>query len=110
MHFKIIVIFAVVAVKPTINPRLPDLWVLAGETATFECQTPKANPKPEITWMKDFSEVLTNNRKTVISRDKTTLSIRELEPFDEGEYACSAKNLVGSDSSTGELHVIGNIN
>lgn len=98
---------ALVTVRPGISPRLPDQWVLVDTTATYECRTPKANPKPEITWTRDRSEVLTNSGRIEISRDKTRLTINELDPFDEGDYTCIAKNVVGTDSSMGELHVIG---
>ncbi|KAG8182020.1 hypothetical protein JTE90_013951 [Oedothorax gibbosus] len=65
-----------------------------GDKVLIECET-SGQPKPEISWKKG-SLKLSNSRS--VSIDDGTLTIYNIDLPNEGEYICTAENLVGSAS------------
>lgn len=61
-------------------------------------------PQPEISWFKNNIQ-LTNDRKTKISNDGTTLEIIDVRESDNGLYICEARNSFGYREVSGTLKV-----
>ena len=59
-------------------------------------------PTPTVTWRKAFSHV-PKERSTVVDGNLTILSVTKA---DGGDYACSAKNLLGHDSAVAQITVL----
>ena len=62
-------------------------------------------PIPTITWRKAFSH-LPKGKIAVVDGN---LTIRNVAKADSGDYACSAKNLLGKDFVVAQLTVIGKL-
>lgn len=60
-------------------------------------------PTPTVTWTKD-GEVLRNGHMVYTNG---TLVIERAGVNDTGLYTCTAKNIVGEDSASSSIHVIG---
>ena len=59
-------------------------------------------PTPTVTWRKAFSH-LPKDRSAVVGGNLTILSVTKA---DGGDYACSAKNLLGHDSAVAQITVL----
>ena len=86
---------------PELSGNLFDQWILVGTTVAFDCQVDRANPMPSVSWRKDgqlLRSVLGNR-----------LIINNVNTSDEGTYACTAENVVGSSSLAATLRIVGKI-
>ena len=91
--------------KPVFSKGLKDLAVKDGEALTLQCSV-KGDPDPQIIWSKNgkkitSSEIIDLKYKNGVA----TLKINEVFPEDEGEYACTATNSVGSTDTKCKLKV-----
>lgn len=72
-----------------------------GHRAQLECIV-SADPPPTITWLKGERPITKDNRViSLISGDKHTLIIRNVQPSDFDIYTCLARNELGE----GETHI-----
>lgn len=74
-----------------------------GLSVRFECRV-DAKPEPEIEWFKD-GELLMKGKKyrPLFDGELCKLMITELTLKDQGKYTCSARNALGSSSTSAEL-------
>ena len=99
---------------PSIIPELINQTVDEKGTAFITCQA-TGTPIPNITWHFNSAPVDKNNTsKYMISEMllnpitvNSTMTILSLELSDMGTYACTADNVVSSDTSSGILAVKG---
>lgn len=73
--------------------------VAEGETALLECQPPRGNPEPVVSWEKDGVPLdpATQHRYRVV--DGGSLVISGVRVSDSGEYVCRARNVFGQRES-----------
>ena len=71
------------------------------QTAILKC-TADGNPSPKVTWSK-LNSSLPVGRHVVESSG--ALTVKDVRPGDEGDYSCSAENLLGSVNATAKLTV-----
>ncbi|XP_063772146.1 immunoglobulin superfamily member 10 [Pseudophryne corroboree] len=101
----------VVAYPPRITNRPPHtIHTRAGSPVHFNCMA-IGIPKPEITWELPDLSILTAASKgrtmgTELLHPSGTLVLQNPESSDSGMYRCTAKNTLGTDSSTTYLKVI----
>ena len=72
-----------------------------GENITPQCKT-SGVPIPTVTWQKAFSRI--PKKKTAV--ENGSLTIIKVEKADGGTYACTAKNLLGRDTTIAQVTVI----
>ena len=72
-----------------------------GQNVSLHCKA-SGQPTPTITWRRAFTRVQTDRTAVVDG----TLTIFNLTKGDGGDYACSAKNLLGQDSAVAQVTVI----
>ncbi|XP_062584185.1 peroxidasin-like isoform X2 [Saccostrea cucullata] len=104
--------FAVAEARVTIQGEAPvivqlpsDLSLNEGDTARFTCEV-SGNPRPNITWYKGNTEVLTNDRRIQIVNEGRQLRIVLLQSTDRGTYRCRGENTAGVvESSSARLTV-----
>ena len=79
--------------------------ILAGGECKFTCQI-KAQPAADIEWFK-FNERLAPSKKYKFDCDgyTQTLTIRNIEYADEGNYYCAARNQFGREEISAKLTV-----
>ncbi|KAH9364304.1 hypothetical protein HPB48_008458 [Haemaphysalis longicornis] len=87
----------------------PDLSF--GDTAVITCAVKKGSQGPHsLAWLKD-SLTLTGSHRVSVARQSdivSTLTLRDIEPDDVGNYTCVARNARGSqDAFTAVLTVSG---
>ncbi|XP_022802122.1 peroxidasin homolog [Stylophora pistillata] len=70
-------------------------------TASFQCEV-EGNPQPKVTWLKDNSTLLANER---IVPSREGLMINDVRSEDGGMYTCVARNILGMTKSLAELTV-----
>ena len=77
-----------------------------GESATLPCQPPKGLPAPEVTWLREDSEVSNGSDASVGVAGE--LMLPGARPQDVGEYVCRARNMSGlRQASSTHLSVLG---
>ena len=64
-----------------------------GESATLPCQPPEGLPAPEVTWLREDSEVSNGSDASVGVAGE--LMLPGARPQDVGEYVCRARNMSG---------------
>ena len=72
-------------------------------TASFQCEV-RGNPEPEVTWLKQNSSLSANKR---IFKSGGGLVITDVMSQDGGIYTCSARNILGVQTSSATLTVQG---
>lgn len=85
-----------------------DTRIAQGDTAVLKCHTPRGNPKPTVTWLKngEVLKELEDEPDRVTLTEIGSLVIRDAVKADEGDYICQARNMVGTrNSRSGTLHV-----
>lgn len=76
---------------------------LEGQNVTIKCFY-SGYPTPTVSWVRQGATSLPSGRN-VIGNYNTDLTIRKVEPSDEGKYICKASNDKGSESVTIEVDV-----
>ena len=84
----------------------PPSSIVVNETgiASLQCEV-KANPIPQVTWLKENSRLTTDKR---IVQTRNGLMIRDVRSQDRGVYTCKARNILGVVTSSATLTVQGN--
>lgn len=82
---------------------LPYLNATQGSHVTLDCDV-TGYPDPVVTWYKDGSVLVTNDRLTI---ENNSITIDSALSTDSGAYTCSASNIAGNRSATIELTVLG---
>lgn len=77
---------------------------MEGSPVVLPCEV-KGDPKPDILWFKNGIELI-SDRNFEIGNDGN-LKIRNVIESDEGEYVCSATNIVGTSDQVFKLTVKG---
>ncbi|KAK1800206.1 hypothetical protein P4O66_000254 [Electrophorus voltai] len=77
------------------NPQ--DMVVVAGDSATLECQPPRGHPEPTTFWRKDKARLDLKDDRITIRGGKLTIS--DTRKSDGGMYVCVATNMVGERES-----------
>ena len=72
------------------EPQNTTTWI--GSVAQFSCQIRNALPPATIEWRKNGMLLSSNER--VLIFDRGVLQIKETTKSDEGEYSCTARNVV----------------
>ena len=75
---------------------------VVGQDVLIECQA-SGDPHPDIVWTKDEGDIDIGKVRIVHGKG---LRIENVRPSDEGTYVCTAKNVVGSVSSSAVLKVL----
>ena len=61
-------------------------------------------PKPVLTWLRNGEPLTAENG---VEENSAVLSITELSVDEQGRYTCTASNVLGSDSGSSYLSVLG---
>ena len=80
----------------------------SGQDVELRCEA-SGHPPPEFIWSKERKEINTENldfnSNLLISDDKMTLSILNIQVSDGGNYQCTAKNIGGETSKSFNVEV-----
>ncbi|CAH1244893.1 FGFR3 [Branchiostoma lanceolatum] len=89
--------------NPQHNSRIS---AFVGEEVKLRCPV-TGNPRPLITWLKNFQEIQEQDRQPGyrINNKRWSLQMSSVEPSDEGSYTCQVTNGFGTSSRTFELFV-----
>ena len=82
------------------------LYILLNHETDVYCKKPNGRPEPTITWQKDDDRPLP---KKFVVEGCCTLKKNRTKQVDSGNYTCVANNLAGSESSTVEIIVSGEL-
>ncbi len=95
---------------PRVLRELEDVYVRSGETAQLECRI-TGEPKPEITWTKDFQKLQMDHYKYQMKyRDAVALLIiQDVVDADAGRYTAEASNQYGYVATSASVKVKGQL-
>ena len=79
-----------------------------GSTATFICSS-SGDPTPLITWYNENGDDLSSVEDSRVGVVGGTLTISSVMATDSQLYTCTASNVVGSNTTTVELNVLGEL-
>jgi len=82
------------------------LYILLNHETKVHCNKPSGIPEPTITWEKAVNQPLPNKFGV---EGCCTLKKNRTKQVDSGNYTCIAKNLAGSEFSTVEIIVSGEL-
>uniref|UniRef100_A0A915AF13 Roundabout n=1 Tax=Parascaris univalens TaxID=6257 RepID=A0A915AF13_PARUN len=88
--------------KPYFQQEPRDVTADVGTSVLFDCRV-SGDPMPSITWKKRNQQMPVG--RAYIAPDNRGLRIDRVEPSDEGEYLCQAKNPAGSIETSARLRV-----
>ncbi|VDN57108.1 unnamed protein product [Dracunculus medinensis] len=88
--------------KPHFLQEPRDVTAEVGSSIMFDCRV-SGDPVPSITWKKRNQQMPVG--RAYIAADNKGLRIDRIQPSDEGEYLCQAKNPVGSIETSARLRV-----
>ncbi|ULT81800.1 hypothetical protein L5515_017516 [Caenorhabditis briggsae] len=88
--------------KPKFEQEPKDMTVDVGAAVLFDCRV-TGDPQPQITW-KRKNEPMPVTR-AYIAKDNRGLRIERVQPSDEGEYVCYARNPAGTLEASAHLRV-----
>lgn len=104
-----------VTVKPYFDIEMNDVHVDTGKQLSLTC-TGTGLPEPEITWWKNGVNIAENKpdviarmdltNRLVISPDRRTFTVKNIQPTDKGTIQCRAKNVHGEAWSSSEVRVL----
>ena len=83
-----------------------NLTALTNTSITIQCPT-SGVPTPTVTWTKDGEEILNDGRYRI--QDDGTLLINEALEEDSARYACIADSVIGKDSASSMVKIVGEI-
>ncbi|KAL8583777.1 hypothetical protein ACOMHN_036412 [Nucella lapillus] len=89
-------------VPPTFTQRPQDTVAVEGQTVQMSCRA-SGHPRPTFSWTKDLEQMGLDPRIT--DHEDGTLSIRNVQESDRGEYQCYASNPVQTISATARLSI-----
>ena len=95
-------------VAPTIEDDEPEVAVTVGSRAVLVCDA-DGLPKPDITWMKDGTELATTSGSQYTVQRTGSLQLSEVTVNDSGLYECIATNDAGTARRQVVLSVQGNL-
>ncbi|VDN60787.1 unnamed protein product [Dracunculus medinensis] len=104
-------------IVPKFKEALSDFTTIAGSELVMECQV-IGNPFPMITWHKDGTKILSENRMLQYVDRKVSfnifagickLNIKNMDTKDGGEYSCEAVNSIGKDITRCRVQVTENM-
>ncbi|GBM98114.1 Hemicentin-1, partial [Araneus ventricosus] len=95
-------IYVNVLYEPEISTSKNDFEAVEGSPVILPCEV-KGDPKPAIIWFKNGIELI-SDRNFAIENDGSLKIINAVES-DEGEYVCSATNIVGTSDQVFKLTV-----
>lgn len=78
-----------------------------GHEVRLNCIAGVGKPPPDVKWYRQGREVTVSDRVSVLSDGTLIISNAQLE--DEDNYTCTAKNIVGDDSSIISLAINGEV-
>ena len=91
-----------------VGPTCENARAVVGRTVTFQCPV-SSSPPADVRWTLPSGRVLrreeTSGRSSVT--DDGSLRIRNVQGIDDGMYWCRASNVVGEESDSCNLVVIG---
>ena len=90
-----------IKVRTLITYKPSSITAEEGQNVSLQCKA-TGLPAPRVTWRKAFSK-LPVKRSSIVNGN---LSIRSITKADSGNYACSAKNLLGDDFAVAVVMVI----
>ena len=93
---------SVISVSALIRQKPSSVIIEEGENVNLVCKA-TGLPVPTVSWRKAFVGHLPRGKTTVIDGNMTIFSVTK---EDMGAYLCSAKNLLGEDSSIAVVTVI----
>ena len=82
------------------------LYILLNHETEVYCKKPNGLPEPTITWQKGDDQPLP---KRFGVEGCCTLKKNRTKQIDSGNYTCIAKNMAGTESSTVEIIVSGEL-
>lgn len=86
---------------PEVLPIRSWIHTAPSHRAQLECII-SADPQASVTWLKGETPVVLDNRIiSLVSGEKHSLLIRNVQPMDFGVYCCRARNELGQ----GEVHI-----
>ncbi|XP_022103679.1 uncharacterized protein LOC110986244 isoform X2 [Acanthaster planci] len=93
---------------PVVLTRLKDIFILEGDAMRLEVQV-QGFPVPEVTWYKDGTELhpCKNLQLKFDGDDTWALIIRNILAREGGVYTCTARNKLGSTSTSAVINVAG---
>nr|XP_022322764.1 hemicentin-1-like [Crassostrea virginica] len=94
-----------VQVRPRVRYIQGDLIVIRNRATTLTCKA-DGIPTPRISWFRRGSEIFSTPDGRIVVTSERQLLIKFANAADEGDYTCSAVNLVGSDEAEVSLHVV----
>ncbi|XP_051964162.1 obscurin [Xyrauchen texanus] len=93
-------------VPPNFTTRLENVLFVKGQDMQFKCST-KSIPLPSVRWFKDGIELEYNSKHKIHSDAQAgilTLTVKQAEEADLGQYQCELLNEVGSAKCKAELY------
>jgi len=81
-----------------------DVKALTNTSITVQCPT-SGVPTPTITWKKDGERVANDSRYTI--QDDGSLLISDAVEEDSARYTCIAESIIGEDSASSEVQIVG---
>ncbi|CAB3399163.1 unnamed protein product [Caenorhabditis bovis] len=88
--------------KPKFIQEPKDTTVDAGTSVYFDCKV-SGEPQPQITWKRKNDQMPV--ARSMIAKDNRGLRIEKVQPTDEGEYVCYARNPAGQIEASAQLRV-----
>ncbi|XP_076462560.1 peroxidasin-like isoform X2 [Babylonia areolata] len=89
-------------VAPRFTQRPQDVVAVEGQTVQLACRA-SGHPRPTFSWTKDLEQIGLDPRLT--DHEDGTLTIRNVQESDRGDYQCYASNAVQTISATARLSV-----
>ena len=86
---------------PSLLQQPVETTVNESQTAILKC-TAVGNPPPKVTWSKVNSSLPVGRH---VVESSGALILQDVQPGDEGQYTCKAKNLLGNINATAKLTV-----
>ena len=68
------------------------LTAVVGDQVVLRCRPPDSRPQAVVTWLKNFIPV--RPRADVVFQQDGDLVVRKIQKSDEGNYVCSAENIL----------------